>query len=512
MDPLHDLTLVDVIREHRRSRPTGTALVCGDSRIGYPELDSRTDRLANALVTAGVSPGDVVLWLGQNCHRLLEILIACAKAGAVLCPANWRQSVEEMVTLLQDTSPPVVVWQEVEIGSSIQKARDLWAGSALWLQHDTEGADSYEEFLSTGDPSEPGVEIEPSQPVIQLYTGAFGGVPNGALLSHRAILAQDLMVAMVQRITEETVYLNSGPMFHMATLMTTFATLRMGGTNVMTRRVDAEELCRLIEQERCTYGFVMGPTAHQILEVNKDGTYDLSSFRTFGGSSRWNEMVTVDSSPWGRHPAGYGQTEVTGMLTYNALGIGSAGTSGRPSPLAQVRVVDPDGQEVDRGETGEIVVRGPIVTDGYHRRPELNAERTRGGWWHTGDLGRREADGSITFVAPLTRIVKSAAENIYPAEVESCLARHPAVKEAAIIGVPDPKWTQRVVAIVALQEGESATDEELIEHCRRHIASYKKPTAVHFVESLPRKGFALDYDELDARFGGGGYPGSGRGV
>ena len=139
------------------------------------------------------------------------------------------------------------------------------------------------------------------------------------------------------------------------------------------------------------------------------------------------------------------------MLTYNALGIGAAGTSGRPSPLVQVRIVDPDGDEVPAGETGEIVARGPIVTSGYHDRPELNAERHRGGWWHTGDLGRREPDGSITFVAPLTRIVKSAAENIYPAEVEGCLARHPAVKEAAIIGVPDPVWTQRVMAVVVLE-------------------------------------------------------------
>ena len=149
-------------------------------------------------------------------------------------------------------------------------------------------------------------------------------------------------------------------------------------------------------------------------------------------------MITVDDSPWGRHPAGYGQTEVTGMLTFNALGIGTAGTSGRPSPLVQVRIVDPDGTEVPAGETGEIVARGPIVTSGYHGRPELNEQRGRDGWWHTGDLGRREADGSITFVAPLTRIVKSAAENIYPAEVEGCLTQHPAVKEAAIIGVPDP--------------------------------------------------------------------------
>ncbi len=514
MDPLHDLTLADVGREHRRSRPGRTAVVCRGYRASYPELDLRTNRLANALLAAGIGAGDPVLWLGQNCHRLLEGLIACAKVGALFVPANWRQSAEELVTLLDDVSPGLVIWQEEEIGPAVAAARGRWTSSARWLQHDADGAseDTYEGFLAAGGTEDPDRVVDPASPVIALYTAAFGGRPNGALLSHDAVLSQALMVALAQRITEDTVYLNSGPMFHMATLMTTFATFDMGGTNVLTRRVDAEELCRLIEAERCNYGFVMGPTAAEILEVNKDGRYDLSSFRTFGGGAAWNAMVHVDDSPWGLHPAGYGQTEATGMLTFNALGIGSSGTSGRSSPWVQVRIVDPDGNEVPDGETGEIVARGRVLTTGYLDRPELNGQRTRGGWWHTSDLGRREPDGSITFVAPLTRIVKSAAENIYPAEVESCLNRHPGVKESAIIGVPDPKWTQRVVAVVVRAsgpEGDALTAEELVAHCRSQIASYKKPSHVEFVDELPRRGWAVDYDALDERFGGGGYPGTG---
>ncbi len=516
MDPLHDITLTDVLHEHRRSRPGGTALVCGDDRITYPALDERTDRLANALAAEGMGRGDRLLWIGQNCHRVLEGLLACAKLGAVFVPANWRQSAEELVALLTDAEPAVVLWQEEEIGEVARHARRDWPGHARWLLHDgdegdegDEGDDTYEGFLAAGAAGDPGIAVDPAWPVLQLYTAAFGGVPNGAQLAQRAILAQDVMIAMVQRITEDTVYLNAGPMFHMATLMTTFATFRMGGTNVMTRRVEAEELCRIIEVERCNYGFVMGPTAQQIMQVNRGGRYDLSSLRTFGGNAAWNAMVQVDDSPWGRHPAGYGQTETTGMLTFNALGIGVLGSSGRPSPMAQVRIVDPDGAEVPPGETGEIVARGPIVVSGYHARPELNEERERGGWWHTGDLGRREPDGSITFVAPLTRIVKSAAENIYPAEVEQCLNRHPAVKESAVIGVPDPLWTQQVMAVVVTEPGVSVGEDELIEHCRAHIASYKKPRMVRFVDELPRRGWAIDYEALDERFGGGGYPGRG---
>jgi acyl-CoA synthetase (AMP-forming)/AMP-acid ligase II len=279
---------------------------------------------------------------------------------------------------------------------------------------------------------------------------------------------------------------------------------------VFTRRVDAAELCRLIEAERCTGAFIMGPTIDQILEVNAHGEHDLSSLRTFGGKPEWNKMITVDTSPWARRPAGFGQTEVMGMLTFNAWGGDQQGTSGRPSPMVQVRIVDPDGVEVAPGETGEIVARGPVVMEGYHRRPELTAERQAGGWHHSNDLGRREPDGSISFVGPKTRIIKSAAENIYPAEVEGCLNRHPGVAEAAVIGVPDRTWGQSVKAVVKVADGQRVTEEELIEHCRASIASYKKPRSVAFVDALPRQGWLIDYDDLDERFGGGGYPGSGR--
>jgi acyl-CoA synthetase (AMP-forming)/AMP-acid ligase II len=406
----------------------------------------------------------------------------------------------------------VVIWQEEEIGPAVREARELSGSKALWLQHDAEGDGSYEAFLAMGFDEDPGVEVDPSAPVLQMYTAAFTGTPNGALLSHTAIVTQNLVMGMLQEMSSEYVYLNSGPLFHVATLMTTMATFQFGGTNVFTRRVDAEELCRLIESERCTGAFVMPPTMDQIVELNRDGRYNLKSLRTFPGKPEWTEMVTVDTSPWARKPAGYGQTEVMGMLTFNAIGGPGTGTSGRPSPVVQVRIVDPDGNEVPPGDTGEIVARGPTMMSGYHNRPELSAERQEGGWHHTNDLGRREEDGSITFVAPKTRIVKSAAENIYPAEVEACIVQHPAVKEAAVIGVPDPMWTQSVKAVVALHEGQAATAEDIIEHCRANIASYKKPRSVEFVDALPRQGWLVDYDALDERFGGGGYPGGRRGA
>jgi acyl-CoA synthetase (AMP-forming)/AMP-acid ligase II len=511
VDRLHGLTFADVLREQRRSRPEQLAVIDGDFgrdvRLTYPELDTRANRLANALADAGVGRGDRVLWLGQNSFRVLEGLAAAAKLGAMFCPANWRQSADELAFVVGDVDAKVVVWQDEEVGDTARAARQLAGSSALWLQHDADGDGSYEAFLAGGSDADPGLDVDPGGALLLIYTAAFSGSPNGAMLSHTALISQGIVMGHLADIDAGYVYLNCGPLFHIGTLMTTLATFVAAGTNVFTRRVDAAELCRLIEAERCTGAFLVGPTFQQVLEVNKDHRYDLKSLRAFRGKPEWNEMITVDTSPWARHPGGYGQTEVMGMLTFNTLAHAPIGTHGRPSPVVQVRIVDADDREVPVGETGEIVARGPTVMNGYWNRPEENARRRRGGWHHTNDLGRREADGTITFIGPVTRMIKSAAENIYPAEVEACVARHPAVAECAVIGVPDDEWTQSVKAIVVLDDGAQATADEIINHCRAHIASYKKPRTVEFAEKLPREGFVVDYDALDAQFGGGGYPG-----
>ncbi len=515
MDLLHTFSLADVSREHRRSYPDRLAVVDGDTRLTWPEFDDRVNRLANALTAEGVGPGDVVLWMGQNSFRILECLAATAKLGAVCGIVNWRQSVDEMAFVIGDAGAAVTIWQEAEVGETVRAARARAGSPGRWLRHDTAGAggtddDSYEAFLAGGSTDDPGLDVEPGAAVLMLYTAAFTGTPNGALLSQAAVLTQSLIMANLARVDAGYTYLNCGPMFHIATLMTTLATYVFGGVNVFTPRVDAEELCRVIQAERCTGAFVMPPTIDQILEVNADGRYDLSSLRTFGGKPEWNAMITVDDSPWATRPAGFGQTEVTGMLTFNALGDSGVGNSGRPSPMVAVRVLDPDGVEVPPGETGELAARGPQVMTGYRNHDEETARRQTGGWHHTNDLGRRETDGTVSFVGPKGRIVKSAAENIYPAEVEGALNSHPAVRESAIIGVPDPTWGQSVLAVVVLVEGETATDDELIDHVRSRIASYKKPKQVVLRdEPLPRNGWPIDYDALDAEYGGGGYPGGG---
>ncbi|WP_327002637.1 AMP-binding protein [Dactylosporangium sp. NBC_01737] len=503
MDTLHRLTLGDLAREHRRSRPGVTAAVDGAERLSYVELDDRANRVASALAVAGVEAGDRVLWLGQTSARVLELLLGCAKLGAVLCPANARQSADELRFVLRDLDPRVVVWQPA-LGDAARESQDA-APDARWV----EDGDDYRRWLDDAPPEDDERSVDPGLPVLALYTAAFDGRPSAALLSHTALLTHSVSIGWIRQIEPGFTYLNSGPLFHVGTMMFCLATLHLGGTNVFTPGFVPAEVCRLVEQERCTSAFLYGPMLDQLVEANtgEDGKprHDLSSLHFSAGSDVWNAMITVDESPWGRALGGYGQSEVAGMLTFTGLGLGALGSHGRPSPFAQVRIVDAGGAELPAGEVGEMVARGPIMFSGYWNRPELNAAKRAGGWHHTGDLARRETDGTITFIGPKLRMIKSGGENVYPAEVERALATHPGIKEAAVIGVPDERWGQTVKAIVVATDP-ALTADDVVAHVRDQIASYKKPGHVVFAESLPRRGFTPDYDALDEAYGGGGYP------
>jgi acyl-CoA synthetase (AMP-forming)/AMP-acid ligase II len=507
-----EATLPTLLGEHVRSRPEEAALVCGDTRLTWSRLHDEVQQLAGALQGAGVGAGDRVLWLGQNCHRVVVALAACAQLGSVLCPVNWRQSVAELTFVLEDADPRVVFWQEDEVGPTIRAARDAVTLTARWIRHDDgsspDGDETFAEFVASAASLRPTAPAEAGAAALMIYTGAFGGHPHGALLSHRALLTVGVANALVREMRPDDVFLNSGPLFHLGTWMCTLATYVVGATNVFVPRVDTGVLLTVIATERCTGAFLMPTTIVDLVAANATAKADLSSLRWSPSSTpEWDAMVSRDDSPWARRPGGTGQTEVGGMVTFSSLG--GEGLHGRPFPLMELRVVSPEGEDVAVDEVGEMVVRGPMVMNGYHRRPEVNAEKFRGGWYHTGDLARRHRDGSVTFIAPMSRLIKSAAENIYPAEVEACLRQHPAVRAAAVIGVPDARWAQSVKAIVVLEDGVSIDPGALIEHCRATIASYKKPRLVTFVEELPMQGFAIDYDTLDAHHGGGGYPGGG---
>ena len=500
--------IADVLREHRRSRPQMIAAVDGDVRLTWRELDERVNRLANALRTLGVEQGERVLWLGQNSFRLFEGLLAAAKLGAVFCPANWRQSGPELAAVVDDFSPRVVIWQEAEVGEVVRAARAESAHHCTWIQHDAGPHDGYEALLAAAPDTDDDRRIEAESPLLAVYTAAFDGRPNAAMLPHSTLLYQSLMIAYAESITEKSVFLNSGPLFHLGTMLSTLAIFTFGGRNVFVARVDAEEMLCNIANERVTHAFVAQPTIEQIRQINIDGKYDTSSLWSHHTAPEWaNPLVMPRTAPFNTRPTVYGQTEVMGFAVMGWLGGEGAG---RPSPLVQVRIADDDGNELPPGAVGEICVRGLQVMSGYFNRPEENAYRSRDGWHRTRDLGKRLEDGSIAFVGPKTTMIKSGVENIYPAEVEACLRGITAVQDVCVIGVPDPVWSQNVKALIVLRQGQVATEADIIEHCRSRIASYKKPKVVTFVESLPRdRSGMVDRAAVDAAYGGGGYPFSG---
>ncbi|WP_029115725.1 AMP-binding protein [Mycobacterium sp. URHB0044] len=503
-----DLTLSDICSEHRRRYPTRLAVIDGPTRYTWPQFDDRVNQAARLLAHHGVGRGDRVLWLAQGAARFLELMIGCARLGAMICPVNWRQSGEELAFVIDDFDPKVIVWQDEEIGAQVAQARALAGQSAVWIQHDSDDPDSYERRIAEFSTEPVTSEADPHDALLVIYTAAIIDRPAGSMLSQRNLTTMATLTGRVTEADHTSVFINSGPLFHIGNFQfDALPTFVMGGTNIFVRRVDEAELLQIIAAEGVTSAFLMPPTILKMLELNKDAQHDISSLHAGPFKPVWGDALPPDTSLWARHTGGFGQTEVTGLAVLNAWGGRGTGNSGRPSPLCAVRIVDAEGNELPDGTPGEIAIRGDTVHLGYWNRPDTNAARMRDGWWHTRDQGRREADGTIEFMGTLTRMIKSAAENIYPPEVEDCLTGHPAVKQAAIIGVPDPQFTQSVKAIVVLEPGKTLTADELIDHCRARIASYKKPKAVEFAESIPMVNGLTDYDALDAAYGGGGYPG-----
>ncbi|TDE32271.1 AMP-dependent synthetase, partial [Nonomuraea mesophila] len=319
---IHSLSLSDVLADHARSRPGVTAVVDGATRLTYPELDARVTRLAGALAGLGVGGGDRVLWLGRNSCAVLELLLACSRLGAVCCPANWRQSEDELRFVLADLTPSVVVWEPPDPTSATDApgttgAPDVLRGSGqgVWVR----AGDEYERLIAGASPRE-FPQVADSEPVLALYTAAFGGRPCAALLGSAALVAHATSLLVVRQMEPGFTFLNSGPLYHVGTMMFCLATFQIGGTNVFTPAFDPEEVCRLVDAERVTQAFLFGPMIDAVTKANADGAYDLSSLRFVAHSAEWDDMITVDGSPWCRSKmGGYGQTEVGGMLTFLGL-------------------------------------------------------------------------------------------------------------------------------------------------------------------------------------------------
>jgi long-chain acyl-CoA synthetase len=497
------------LRRAARLYPDRPAVVDGDTRLTWREVDARTRRLAAGLRGLGMRTGDRVAVLALNSFRYLELYYGIPRMGGIIVPLNHRFAPAELAYTLNDSGAVALVVDEAlapvaaTILPELQSMRHLiFAGD----EAAPAGLHGYEDLLERpGGPVGEDAEPDPGDVAGIFYTGGTTGEAKGVMLTHANLHANALHYLIHLGIRAEDNYLHVPPMFHLADGPTSFCVTMVGGCHTILPRFDPLALLETIQRERATHCLLVPTMVNALIQVPTIGAYDLSS---------WKLLIYAASpiAPDVLRAAmrllpcdflqGYGMTEAAPCLTclsvddHRAIVRAEPGSPvarrvascGRPMVGVDVRVVDAAGEEVAPGEIGEIVARGPNVMKGYWNKAEETAYGLRGGWLHTGDLATVDAEGYIYIVDRLKDMIVSGGENVYSTEVEAALYAHPAVLEAAVIGVPDQSWGERVHAVVVLKPDRLATADEIVAVCRDRIAGYKVPRSVEFADALPKSG------------------------
>lgn len=494
----------------RRRPKSGSklALISGDRQLSYEEFAERSDKLANALKVSGVAKGDRVAYLGENHPAFLETLFACGQLGAIFVPLNTRLAPPEITFQLEDCGAVVLIHSSSLSGLAASGAKGTPVSRRIAVGDSFPGdgtgafaeggreiptaAEDYEDVVASGAPRHLDEEVGLDDGAMILYTSGTTGRPKGALLTHGNITWNCINVIVDFDFSSTDVALMISPMFHVASLdMGVLPTLLKGGTVVLEQRFDPERTLELVEQYRATT--VSGvPTTYQMLcEHPAWPTSDLSSLNklTCGGSAVPMRVLEAYEARGLRFSNGYGMTETApGATTLPAArSRDKAGSSGLPHFFSDVRIADVAGGLAEQGTVGEIQIKGPNVIHEYWRRPDATAESyADGGWFKSGDMGYKDADGFVFVSDRLKDMIISGGENIYPAEVEQAISELDSVGSVAVIGVPDEKWGEVPRAVVVLREGALLTEDELKEHLAGKLARYKIPKTVVFVDEMPR--------------------------
>lgn len=467
----------------------------------YAELRDRCWQLSNALLGIA-APRDRVAILAENCPQYALCYYGVPGAGMALTFLNYRLSPPELAYIIGNAEPTVLIVEDKFIGA-IAAIRDrIDVGTIVVIGAPCPGALGFDALLASGEPTPPPVTVRDDDLAWLLYTSGTTGLPKGAMLSHRNVIGA-VMNALVSWDRDEgevtqPVYMLTFPMYHVAGYALLIQHLRAQPV-VLMQSFDPETLFATIERHGVTATSAAPTMIAMLLDHPSMERYDLSSLRNMGyGASAMPAAVLLRARerwPNVRFATGFGMTELAGnvmVLTAEehdrALdeGLPVLNSVGRQMLLSQVRVVTEDGRDAPPNTEGEILVRGDQVISGYWLNPEATERAFTGPWFHTGDVGRWNEHGYLWIVDRKKDMIVSGGENIYPREVEEVLYRHRAIREAAVIGAEDPTWGEQVVAIVSCRLGETTTAAELIGFCREHIASYKKPRAVAFVEELPK--------------------------
>ncbi|MGY1687755.1 MULTISPECIES: acyl-CoA synthetase [unclassified Geodermatophilus] len=472
-----------------------TALVFGERRLTYTDFDRRTDSLARALRDLGVRQGDRVAGLLLNSPAFLETMFATAKLGAVFVPMNLRLAPPEVSYLLADSGADVFVWS----GPLAPVARAALGAEGVRVRHrvvaDGEAGDgelAFEPLLASGEPRALGTDVSGGDLSCLMYTSGTTGRPKGAMLTHDNHFWNVVNVLSFGRgLRESDVTVTVAPMFHIGGLgVHTLPLLYLGGTNVVLPSFDPSQTLEAMARSRATVQFLVPAMWAALTAVPDFDRHDLSALElaVTGGAPCPLPVIEFFQGKGLPFQEGFGMTETAPAVSIlDADHVKEkAGSIGRALMHVEARIVDEDDRDVATDVVGELVVRGPNVFAGYWGLPEATAEAFRNGWFHTGDLGRMDAEGFVTLVDRKKDMIISGGENVYPIEVEQVLYRHPAVREVAVVGVPDPRWGETPVAVVALADGAEADAEGLLGYARERLAHFKCPTRVEFVPELPR--------------------------
>ena len=486
--------------------PDRQAILFQDRRFTYQELQERVNRLTNALSDLGVGRGDRVATMQVNCNEMIETYFAAARLDAIFVPLNFRARGDELAVMLNSAEPTVLfvggryadlvrsIRDRVVPPNYIASLEERVGGEWLFYEDLIESSSSEELHFPEGDDEDT---------TILMYTAGTTGEPKGVMLTHQSFTSYLLANVSPPDPESEERNLLSVPLYHIAGVHAVLAAIYGGRTLIVMRQFDAPEWMELVQRERANRAMVVPTMLKQIMEHPDFHSYDLSSLEviTYGAASMPLEVIrrAIREFPGARFINAFGQTETASTITMlppeDHVLEGSAEeiekklkrltSIGRPLDDVEVSIVDEEGEPVPSGEVGEIVARGPRMMKGYWKQEEATGDTIRGGWLYTGDLGHQDEDGYIYLAGRARDVIKRGGELVSPEEVERVLMSHPGVQDAAVIGVPDVDWGERVRAVV-VRADRAVSEGELIEHCHQRLASFKRPESVVFVADLPR--------------------------
>jgi acyl-CoA synthetase (AMP-forming)/AMP-acid ligase II len=483
---MRSFTLGDVYRRNALRFPDRAAFVIKGRRITHSDYLYRIQRLAAGLAERGVSSGDRVGIVSQNCLEMIELIGATALLGAILLPVNYRLQPDEIAYVLADGSPVIVVAGEdyhdtiVGLRQSLPTVEHYFA-----IGQESPYLTPFAQ-LSTNNTLLPFSAIDANDGFVIIHTASVGGRPRGALLSQMNLLTAHSSLIDIWQLTEQDVSLGVLPLFHVAGLGLMLATQQAGGTSVIATKFDAAEAIRDIVAEKITIMSEFAPMLGSILDLATPG--QLSSLRAVTGLDSSETIERFEREcPGAVFWVTFGQSETSGLATLSRY-RDRPKSAGRPMFWRSLAIVDSEDSLKQTGEAGEIVVCGPTVFLGYWGLATDTDYTLRNGWHHTGDIGYLDADGYLFYVGrmPEKQLIKTGGENVYPAEVENAIRKHPAIADVVVIGVPDPQWGESVKAICVLHPSMEATPEEIIAFAGDLIARYKRPKIVTFVENIPK--------------------------